>query len=158
MQTSAIASFNLPLCLFAILLIPLAHAGLSILNTGLGRSRSAAHSMLASLCVAGSAAIVYIVIGFSWQGFSGTPAHSITLGGKAWGWIAAEPFFLRGISFDGSPAAIAAWFQMLAVALAAMIPLGSGADRWKLGASCASAALIGGLTYPLFGHWVWGGG
>jgi Amt family ammonium transporter len=27
-----------------------------------------------------------------------------------------------------------------------------------LGASCASAALLAGVTYPLFAHWIWGGG
>jgi Amt family ammonium transporter len=47
---------------------------------------------------------------------------------------------------------------MMSVALAALIPLGSGTDRWRLGASCASAALLAGWTYPLFAHWVWGGG
>ena len=45
-----------------------------------------------------------------------------------------------------------------ASALAAMIPLGAGSDRWRLGASCASTALLAGITYPIFAHWVWGGG
>ena len=39
-----------------------------------------------------------------------------------------------------------------------MIPLSSGSDRWRLGAICASTALLAGWTYPLFAHWVWGGG
>jgi Amt family ammonium transporter len=39
-----------------------------------------------------------------------------------------------------------------------MIPLGAGSDRWRLGASCASTALLAGITYPIFAHWVWGGG
>jgi ammonium transporter, Amt family len=42
--------------------------------------------------------------------------------------------------------------------LAALIPLGSGAERWRLGATCASTALLAGFTFPLFAHWVWGGG
>jgi ammonium transporter, Amt family len=42
--------------------------------------------------------------------------------------------------------------------LAALIPLGSGADRWRLSATCASTALLAGITYPIFAHWVWGGG
>jgi Amt family ammonium transporter len=36
--------------------------------------------------------------------------------------------------------------------------LGSGADRWRLGAVCASTALLSGLTFPVFAHWSWGGG
>jgi Amt family ammonium transporter len=39
-----------------------------------------------------------------------------------------------------------------------MIPLSSGADRWRLAASCASAPLLAGFTFPLFAHWSWGGG
>ena len=42
--------------------------------------------------------------------------------------------------------------------LAALIPLGSGADRWRLRASCLSTGVLAGWTYPLFAHWVWGGG
>ena len=118
------------LCLFFVLLVPLAPAGLSLINTGLGRSRSAAHAMLASLCVMAVAAIVY----------------------------AAQPLFLRGSVLDGSPASLAILLQMLSAGLAALIPLSSGADRWRLGPSCASAALLAGFTYPLFAHWVWGGG
>ncbi len=51
-----------------------------------------------------------------------------------------------------------AWLQLLSVGLAGLIPLGSGAERWRLGAICASTALLAGWTYPLFAHWIWGGG
>jgi len=146
------------LCLFFVFLVPLAAAGLSLINTGLGRSRSAAHAMLASLCVMAVAAIAYSFCGFAWQGFAGGAAHSLHVAGKEWNWIAAEPLFLRGRLLDGSPASLAVLLQMLSAGLAALIPLGSGADRWRLGASCASAALLAGWTYPLFAHWVWGGG
>ena len=146
------------LCLFFIFLVPLAAAGLSLINTGLGRSRSASHAMLTALCVMAIAAMAYFFCGFAWQGFAGGAAHSLPVAGKAWNWIAAEPLFLRGRPLDGSPASLAVLLQMLSVGLAALIPLGSGADRWRLGASCASAALLAGWTYPLFAHWVWGGG
>jgi len=146
------------LCLFFIFLVPLAPAGLSLINTGLGRSRSAAHAMLASLCVMAVGAIAYALCGFAWQGFAGGAAHSLRVAGKEWNWIAAEPLFLWGRALDGSPASLAVLLQMLSAGLAALIPLGSGADRWRLGASCASAALLAGCTYPLFAHWVWGGG
>ena len=155
---SALSESALALCFLCILLVPFAGAGLALINTGLGRSRSAAHSMLASLCVMAVAAIVYFVCGFAWEGFAGRPAHSILVAGKAWNWIAAEPLFFRGLALDGSPASLAALLQLFAVGLAAMLPLGAGADRWRLGASCASAALLAGFTYPLFAHWVWGGG
>jgi len=158
MPVPALSEAGRALCILFILLVPLAGAGLGLINTGLGRSRSAAHSMLVSLCVVAVAALVYFACGFAWQGYIGRPAHVLTIAGKAWSWIAKEPLFFRGLRLDGSPDSLAAWLQMLSVGLAALIPLGSGADRWRLPAICASTALLAGCTYPLFGHWVWGGG
>jgi len=154
----ALSETSVALCIIFILLVPLAAAGLSLINAGLGRSRSAAHAMLASLCAMAVAAIAYFALGFSWQGYIGLPAHVFALAGREWNWLASEPFLMRGLVFDGSPASLAAALQMLSVGLAALIPLGAGADRWRLGAICASTALLSGVTYPLFAHWVWGGG
>jgi Amt family ammonium transporter len=146
------------LVLACLLLVPLAIAGLALINTGLGRSRSASHAMLAALCAVSVAAAAYFVCGFAIQGFPGGPAHTITAAGKQWNWIAAQPLFLRGLALDASPACLILWLQLLSVALAALIPLGAGLDRWRLGAASASTALLAGLVYPLFAHWVWGGG
>lgn len=154
----AFSELTMALCILCIFLVPFAGAGLALINTGLGRSRSSAHAMMASLCVIAVAALAYFVCGFSWQGFVGLPAHSFMIGGRAWNWIAAEPLFMRGLEFNGSPASLAAWLQIVSVGLAALIPLGAGTDRWRLSASCASTALLAGWTYPLFAHWVWGGG
>ncbi len=146
------------ICLLFIFLVPFATAGLSLINTGLHRSRSAAHSIVASLSVASVALLAYFTCGFAWQGLSGGPAHVFNIGGKGWNWIGAAPFFLRGFAFDDSRASLTVLLEMLSVALVAIIPLGSGAERWRLGPSCASTALLAGWTYPLFAHWVWGGG
>ena len=141
-----------------VFMVPMACAGLALLNTGLGRSRSAAHAMLSSLCVLSVAAIVYVVFGFSVQGAYGRPAHALVLGGKPWNWIAAEPVFLRGLRLDFSAISLTVLLQIFSVGLAALVPLSSGAERWRLGATCGSTALLAGWTYPLFAHWVWGGG
>jgi Amt family ammonium transporter len=141
-----------------ILLVPFTVAGLSLVNTGLGRSRSAAHSLLASLCIFAVAAGVYLICGFAWQGYVGAPAHVIVAAGRDWNWLGRGPFFLRGMQFDGSAASLAACLQIFSVGLAALIPLGACLDRWRLSAACASTALLAGWTYPLFAHWVWGGG
>jgi Amt family ammonium transporter len=153
-----ISEITTALCLVFILLVPLAAAGLALISNGLGKSRSAAHAMLASVCVIGVAAIVYIAIGFSWEGFAGRAAHVISIGGKPWDWIAQQPFFLRGLELNGSPASLAVLMQMFAVGMASVIPMSAAADRWRLGATCASTAILAGWTYPLFAHWVWGGG
>ena len=146
------------LCAVLILLVPLAAAGLALIHTGLGRSRSAAHAMMGSVCVVGVAVLAYFFCGWSWQGFAGGPAHAFTVAGKGWNLLGAGSFFLRGLRQDGSRAALTAWLGIFSVGIAALIPLGAGNDRWRLGASCASTALLAGWTYPLFAHWVWGGG
>ena len=128
------------------------------MNVGLGRSRSAGHMMMASLCALAVAGIAYFVVGYAWQGAIGGPAHTLNFSGKSWNWVAAEPFFLRNLSFNDSTASLTALLQMFSVGLAALIPLGSGADRWRLRAICLSTAVLAALTYPLFAHWVWGGG
>jgi len=142
----------------SILLAPLAIAGIALINTGLGRSRSAAHSLLASLCIFAVAAGVYVVCGFAWQGYGGAPAYAFSAAGRDWNWLGRSPFFLRGMELDGSALSLCACLQIFSVGLAALIPLGACLDRWKLSAACASTALFAGWTYPLFAHWVWGGG
>ena len=141
-----------------LLMAPLALAGLALANTGLGRSRSASHAMLSALCVMGVAAVAWLVCGSAWQGFPGGPGHSMAIGGTDWDWIGAGRFFLGGVGRDGVVPALSAWLQIFCVGLAALIPLGAGADRWRLSAACLSTALFAGWTYPLFAHWVWGGG
>jgi Amt family ammonium transporter len=150
--------FTSAFCLFCILLIPCAIAGLALINAGLGRSKNVAHSLLASLCVASVAALVYFAYGEALQGYPGRPERVFTVGGKTWSWIGAGRPLMRGIACDGSAYSLAVPFGMFAAALAAVIPLGAAAERWRLGASCASAALLSGLSYPLFAHWAWGGG
>ena len=80
------------------------------------------------------------------------------VGGKPWNLLAAQSFFLRGVPLNGSPASLVIWLQLFSVGLAALIPIGAGLDRWRFSAICASTALFAGITYPLFAHWVWGGG
>ncbi len=145
-------------CAMLIVLVPLALAGMALTNTGFGRVRSAAHAMLASMVAIATAAIAYCVCGFSWEGLAGQPAHIFVLDGKPWDWLAHEPFFLHRLGTNGFPADLAVPLQIFAVGLAALIPISAGADRWRLRSSCISTALLAGFTYPLFAHWVWGGG
>jgi Amt family ammonium transporter len=140
-----------------ILLIPCAAAGLALINAGLGRFRNAAHSMLSALCVIATASLAYFAIGAAWQGAAGQAAFALHVAGQDWNWIGAGRFFLRGLELGGW-SSLPTLFGLMSAGLAAIIPLGGGADRWRLGASCASTALLAGWTFPLFAHWAWGGG
>ncbi|MGA7886771.1 MAG: hypothetical protein WCA44_13585 [Acidobacteriaceae bacterium] len=145
------------LCPVLILLAPLAPMGLALLNAGLNRSRSAGQALLGSLCVMATAAVAYAVFGWSLEGFAGGASHSIFFGAVSWNWVAARPLFLRGIQWT-EPEACAAALQMVTVGLAALIPWGSGAERWRISSACAATVLLAGFVYPIFAHWVWGGG
>jgi Amt family ammonium transporter len=145
------------ICFLCMLLIPCALGGLALMGAGLCRSRNAAHSLLGALCTAGVAGISYLAVGAAWQGFAGQPGHSLQIGGVTWDWIGAGPLLLRGVEKDVTYALVAA-FGFFAVALAAIIPLGASAERWRLSACCVSTALFACVTYPLFAHWTWGGG
>lgn len=149
---------GIEICFLLVLLIPLAGIGLTLINTGLGRSRSAAHMMLSSVSVIAVAAIVFAVWGFAVQGSALHADHTITLRGHAWGVLGSESWLLRGIGFDNFDSGLRATFLMFAGALVALIPLGALSERWRLSACCLSTILLTGIVYPLFAHWAWGGG
>jgi Amt family ammonium transporter len=142
----------------ALLVAPLAVAGLALINTGLGRSRAAAHGMMSSLCAASAAALAYFVVGRCFHGSYGEPARILTISGKPWDWLGAASPFFAGLAPDGSRAFLTAWMGLIGAALGALIPIGAGGERWRLNSICASAAVFGGITFPLFAHWGWGGG
>jgi Amt family ammonium transporter len=150
------------LALLFILLMPLAIAGLGLIHQGLGRSRSAAHTMLATLCALAVAAIGFVVVGAAWAGYAGGASHTFTAGGVRWDWLGAERFLGDGLRHVNAPVAVRGLlvlcFEAFAVGIVAIIPISTGSDRWRLPAVCATSALLAGFTWPLFAHWVWGGG
>jgi ammonium transporter, Amt family len=134
------------LCFIFILLVPFAIAGLALVNTGLGRSRSAAHAMTSSLCVIGIAFLIYFAWGMAMEG-----SVSTQLFGNRYTLFRVTTF-LRSVPWtDGTSAVVL--FSIFSVALSSLIPLGAAADRWRLGAASISTVLLAGVTYPQFAHW-----
>ncbi len=128
-----------------ILLIPLALAGLTILNAGLTRSRSTAHILLASLSAVCVAVLFYTAIGFSLASGSG---HALHVAGRDWSLLGNARLFALGID---SPLTLL--LQLFSVAFASLISVAGGAERWRIAAVCASTALLAGIIYPLFVFW-----
>ena len=156
--TAGMDSTTLAICALLIVLVPLAPAGLALINSGFGRARGASYAVFSSLIAMAIAAMVYCAVGFSWEGFAGRQAYFFRLGGKSWNWIASEPFLLRGLEFHDSPATLAMLLQVFLVGMAVLIPISTGAGRWKLRSICISTAMFAGWSFPLFAHWAWGGG
>jgi Amt family ammonium transporter len=142
-----------------ILLVPLAAAGIALVNAGLGRARNAAHLVTASLCAFAIAGVAYFAVGFGIQGHATIASPAVIWGGKPWSWIGGAPFFFRGLKYEQvGRLELTAWLQLASVGLAALIPIGGGGGRWRLGPICRWSAIFGGVVYAVFGHWVWGGG
>jgi len=154
------AAFALALAL--LMLAPLAIAGVALINTGLGRSRSATQALLGNLAIVAVAAIVFALVGATFTGSlpgaSGSSGFTFFAAGKPWNWLGAGPILLGGLSAAPAQSQLALLFEFLAVAMAALIPWGSGADRFRLTAGCAAAAVLAALVFPLLAHWIWAGG
>jgi Amt family ammonium transporter len=126
---------------------------LALINTGLGRSRNAAHSGLSALAAFAVAACAYAAVGHSILGSFAELSCKWLLGGKWFDFTGAAAPFLGGLKSAPPAAWLVAWMGLASAALVVQIPLGSGAERWRLSSICASAALISGLVFPLFAHW-----
>ena len=154
---------TIAIALVLLLLSPLALAGVALINTGLGRSRSAAQALLGNLAILAVAAIVFAPIGAGFAGTlagqsSGASLYFFTGGGRLWNCLGLGPFLLRGLASAPLQNQLALLFEFPAVAMVALIPWGSGADRWRLMAGCAAAAVLAALVFPLLAHWIWAGG
>ena len=154
------ALFALTLAL--LLICPLAIAGVALINTGLGRSRSAAQAMLGNLALVAVAAIVFALVGVTLTGAlpgaSASAGFTFHVAGKPWNWLGAGSFYLRGLGSAAPQAQLAVLFEFMAVAMAVLLPWGSGADRWRLAGGCAAAAVLAAFVFPLTAHWIWAGG
>jgi Amt family ammonium transporter len=82
---------------------------------------------------------------------------TMTIGGHAWGLFGMSGFFLSGVNYS-APVFAYFLFQMVFMDTTATIPTGALAERWKWTSFIGLCLAIGGLIYPLYACWVWGGG
>lgn len=157
-MTNPLPDSVIVLVLVLLMIAPLAVAGVALLNTGLGRSRSAAQALLGILVTIAVASIAFALVGASFTGAPAVPGHLFHIAGKPFSWLGAAPWLLGGLTSAPPLAQLALLFQFLAVAMVAILPWGSGADRLRLPAGAAIAAILAIVAFPLAAHWIWGGG
>ena len=150
-------------------LVMFMQAGFAIVETGLCRAKNANHTMMMNFMVYGFGLFAYWVCGFAIQmgSAAGTAMlggaypldseYAIHLFGHDWGLFGMKGFFLHGATYDAG-VMVLFLFQMVFMDTALTIVTGSVAERWKYIAFCVSSVVLGGITYPLFAHWAWGGG
>ncbi len=135
-------------------------AGFAFLGAGLIRSKNTVNYMTKSFmdfCMGTLAFWAFgfaIMFGGSGAVVGGSAAQGLDRGNPL---IGSSGFFLTGGSYDVTTATL--WFfQLVFAATAATIVAGMVAERMKITAYLAYSFLVSAVIYPIYGHWVWGGG
>jgi len=162
-------ALNIVWTLIAGFLVMFMQAGFAMVETGFTQAKNAGHTMAMNFMVYGLGMLGYWICGFALQmggvgagPLSGgtallTNEFTIHLFGKDFGIFGTTGFFLSGVSYDASIFALFL-FQMVFMDTTATIPTGSMAERWNFKSFVIYAFFVGGILYPLYANWVWGGG
>ena len=147
------SAVNFAWTLLAGALVFFMQAGFALLGAGLIRSKNTVSYMTKGFMGFAAASLAYWAFGFAFM-FGGAGGFGLETGGA---FIGGSGFFLAGDAYDVST--ITRWFfQVVLAATAAAIVAGAVAERMKLTAYLAFSFVLAALIYPIYGHWVWGGG
>ena len=129
---------------FAAVLVFLMQAGFALLGAGALRAKNTVNYLMKSVMDVSLGGIVFFAVGFA------------ILFGAGDLWFGRQGFFLGAAP---SPETLVFFlFQVMFAATAATIVAGAVAERMKLKAYVCYTIAITAVIYPVFGHWVWGGG
>jgi Amt family ammonium transporter len=141
-------------------------AGFALVETGFCRAKHAAHVVSTNFAIFGLGFVAFFFVGyaFAFGGldnsayFGDAPAPGGALiGSDSWTFLWHGGFALSGDKI--TPALLGFFLYMVAfMDTTATIPTGSMAERWKWGSFVVWGLFCGGIYYPLFAAWTWGGG
>jgi Amt family ammonium transporter len=140
------AAVNFTWTLMAAFLVFLMQGGFAMLEGGLVRAKNTSNIMMKNLADFTIGSLGYWAIGFP-----------LMFGTSVAGLYGVGSWFLLGEAYDVSTYLL--WiFQMVFAGTAATIASGAMAERTKFRTYYIISFLITSLVYPIYGHWVWGGG
>jgi Amt family ammonium transporter len=162
---------NLLWIVIGALLVIFMQAGFALVETGFCRAKHAAHVVSTNFAIFGIGFVAFFLLGYGLM-FGG---YSYVLPGADFGYTSAiggpllklgdhvllwkGGFALSGIGKAGGAAVLGFFLYMVAfMDTVATIPTGSMAERWKWKAFVGWGLFCGGIYYPLFGAFTWGGG
>ena len=129
-------------------------AGFAFLGAGFLQKKNTLNYLTMSFmdfCVGG---IIFWAFGFALMFGGSFLAFGLDVGNTLIGY---SGFFLSFGSFDYSTSKL--WlFQMMFSAAACTIVAGAVAERIKFNVHVICSVVLCGFIYPVYGHWVWGGG
>ena len=127
-------------------LVFLMQAGFAMVEAGFCRRKNTANLMMKNMMDFCMTSISYLAVGFAFM-----------FGASKAGIIGTSGWFLLGASYDVSTYLLFV-FQVMFAATAATIVAGAVAERIKWKAYFIYSIIVGAVIYPIYGHWVWGGG
>ncbi len=129
-------------------------AGFAFLGAGFLQKKNTLNYLTMSFmdfCIGG---MIFWAFGFALMFGGSYLAFGLDTGNM---FLGLSGFFLSFGSFDYSTSKL--WlFQMMFSAAACTIVAGSVAERIKFNTHIICSAVLCGIIYPIYGHWVWGGG
>lgn len=140
------------------------NAGFCMLEAGMCRQKNAVNVLAKNLIVFALSTIAFWAIGFglmfsNGNGFIGvsggfflTGADNSPATGDAYQGI------FSALNWTGVPLAAKFFFQLVFAGTAATIVSGAVAERIKFVDFLVFSLLLVGISYPITGHWIWGGG
>jgi Amt family ammonium transporter len=148
------APVNMVWTLISAFLVFFMQLGFGFLGAGLIRKKNNVNYWTKSFMDFCIASLAFWAFGFALM-FGGSALFPGLDTGNAF--IGYSGFFLSGESYDVST--IMFWlFQMVFAATACTIVAGAVAGRMKITVYLAYSFIIGAIIYPIYGHWIWGGG
>jgi Amt family ammonium transporter len=143
--------------------------GFALLTCGLIRKKNAGHLMMLNFAAYVFAFVSYYAVGYAFQfgavavnaapanlGGASTLNHFL-LGSGQWGFLGGRGFFVTGPAYDASSNCLLL-FEVVFMETAGYIIVGAICERITFWAFLLCELFIGGILYPSFGCWVWGGG
>jgi len=127
-------------------LVFLMQGGFAMVEAGLCRAKNAVNLMMKNLMDFSIGSLAFFAVGFA-----------IMFGTDVGGLFGSTGWFLTGDNYDVNTYLLFI-FQMVFAATAATIVSGAVAERIKIRAYLVYALVVCALIYPVYGHWVWGGG
>ncbi len=148
------APVNFVWVLVAAFLVFFMQAGFALVEAGFTRAKNTVNILTKNVLDFCMAALAFWAFGFALM-FGGSALASGLEQGNAF--LGYSGFFLSGDAYDVTT--VLYWlFQMVFAATAATIVSGAMAERTKVTTYLAYSFLVSALIYPIYGHWVWGGG
>jgi Amt family ammonium transporter len=136
--------------LIAAALVFFMQAGFGFLEAGFVRSKNVVNIMAENLMDTTMTTIGFVLAGFGLMFGSGNAFF-----GTEWFYLAGIPDIFPGLTI---PTLAFFFFQFAFCAAASTIASGLMAERTNFKADLAYSFFAGLIIYPIFGHWVWGGG